>query len=59
MGHRLLVIVCALTFVLFRVCPTGNPAVLRAGREPNPRLIAEIERDLGLDKPLICSSGTT
>ncbi len=52
-GIALLVIVCALTFVLFRVFPTGNPAVLRAGRDPNPRLIVEIERVLGLDKPLI------
>ena len=33
-GILLLVIVCALTFVMFRVLPTGNPAVLRAGREP-------------------------
>jgi peptide/nickel transport system permease protein len=52
-GVALLVIVCALTFVLFRVFPTGNPAVMRAGRDPTPRLIAEIERVLGLDKPLI------
>jgi len=52
-GIALLVIVCALTFVLFRVFPTGNPAVLRAGRDPNPRLIVEIERVLGLDKPLV------
>ena len=52
-GIALLVIVCALTFVLFRVFPTGNPAVLRAGRDPNPRLIVEIERVLGLNKPLI------
>jgi peptide/nickel transport system permease protein len=51
-GLALLVIVCALTFVLFRVLPTGNPAVLRAGRDPQPKLIKEIERVLGLDKSL-------
>ncbi len=51
-GVALLVIVCALTFVLFRVLPTGNPAVLRAGRDPQPHLIKEIERVLGLDKSL-------
>ena len=51
-GIALLVIVCALTFVLFRVLPTGNPAVLRAGRDPQPHLIKEIERVLGLDKSL-------
>ncbi len=51
-GIVLLIIVCALTFVLFRVLPTGNPAVLRAGRDPQPKLIKEIEGVLGLNKPL-------
>ncbi len=51
-GFLLLIIVCALTFVLFRVLPTGNPAVLRAGRDPQPKLIKEIEGVLGLNKPL-------
>src|SRR5277367_919829 len=52
-GIALLIVVCAMTFVLFRVFPTGNPAALRAGRSPTPRLIHEIERVLGLNKPLI------
>ena len=51
-GAVILVVVCALTFVLFRVLPTGNPAVLRAGRDPQPKLIKEIEGVLGLNKPL-------
>jgi len=51
-GVALLIIVCALVFVLFRVLPTGNPAVLRAGRDPQPKLIAEIEQVLGLNKSL-------
>ena len=51
-GVALLIIVCALTFVLFRVLPTANPAVLRAGRDPQPKLIKEIEAVLGLNKPL-------
>src|SRR5271154_1965336 len=51
-GIALLIIVCALTFVLFRVFPTGNPALLRAGRDPQPAKIAEIERVLGLNKSL-------
>jgi peptide/nickel transport system permease protein len=51
-GIALLIIVCALTFLLFRILPTGNPAVLRAGRDPQPQLIKEIERVLGLDKSL-------
>jgi peptide/nickel transport system permease protein len=51
-GVLLLVIVAALTFVLFRVLPTANPAVLRAGRDPQPKLIKEIEAVLGLNKSL-------
>jgi peptide/nickel transport system permease protein len=51
-GVALLVIVSALTFVLFRIIPTGNPAILRAGRDPQPHLIKEIERVLGLNKSL-------
>jgi peptide/nickel transport system permease protein len=51
-GILLLIIVCALTFVFFRVIPTGNPAVLRAGRDPQPKLIKEIEVVLGLNKSL-------
>ena len=52
-GVLLLVLVSALTFVLFRIFPTGDPARLRAGRSPNPRVIAEIRVNLGLNKPLI------
>jgi peptide/nickel transport system permease protein len=51
-GLLLLVIVCALTFIIFRVIPTGNPALRRAGRDPQPKEIKEIERVLGLGKPL-------
>jgi peptide/nickel transport system permease protein len=51
-GLLLLIIVSALTFLLFRIIPTGNPAVLRAGRDPQPHLIKEIERVLGLNKSL-------
>ena len=52
-GVLLLIVVCALTFVFFRILPTGNPAILRAGRDPQPHLIKEIEQVLGLNKPLI------
>ncbi len=44
-GILLLVIVCALTFVLFRVLPDGRTRrVLRAGRDPRAQVIAEIEQ---------------
>jgi peptide/nickel transport system permease protein len=51
-GVLLLFIVAALMFVLFRVLPTGNPALLRAGRDPQAKLVKEIEVVLGLNKPL-------
>jgi peptide/nickel transport system permease protein len=52
-GIVLLVLVTALTFVLFRILPTADPARLRAGRLATPALLAEIRHNLGLDKPLI------
>jgi peptide/nickel transport system permease protein len=51
-GVLLLIAVSALTFVLFRILPTADPAKLRAGRLQNPKIIAEIRHDLGLDKSL-------
>jgi peptide/nickel transport system permease protein len=52
-GVLLLILVSALTFVLFRVLPTGEPARLRAGRFASPKVIAEIRHELGLNRPLI------
>lgn len=52
-GVLLLILVSALMFVFFRILPTGDPARLRAGRNPNPKVIAEIRHNLGLDKPLL------
>jgi len=51
-GVVLLVLVLALLFVMFRVLPTADPAKLRAGRNQNPKIIAEIRHNLGLDKSL-------
>jgi peptide/nickel transport system permease protein len=51
-GILLLIVVAALTFVFFRIFPTGNPALLRAGRDPQPKHVKEIEEVLGLGKPL-------
>ena len=48
----MLLVVAALTFVIFRVLPTGNPALMRAGRNPTPQQIKAIEAVLGLDKSL-------
>jgi peptide/nickel transport system permease protein len=52
-GVLLLIVVSALTFVLFRILPTADPAKLRAGRLQSPKIIHEIRVDLGLNKPLI------
>jgi peptide/nickel transport system permease protein len=52
-GVLLLIIVSALMFVFFRILPTGDPARLRAGRNPDPKVIANIRHNLGLDKPLL------
>jgi peptide/nickel transport system permease protein len=48
----LLIVVSAVTFIVFYVLPSADPAVLRAGRSPNPALIASIRHNLGLDKPI-------
>ena len=52
-GVLLLILVSALTFVLFRILPTAEPARLRAGHNASPRVIAALRVDLGLNKPLI------
>ncbi len=47
----LLFVVSALTFVIFYLLPSADPAQLRAGRQPNPQLVEQIRHNLGLDKP--------
>jgi peptide/nickel transport system permease protein len=47
----LLFLVSLLTFVIFYLLPTSDPALLRAGHQPNPALVAQIRKALGLDKP--------
>jgi peptide/nickel transport system permease protein len=47
----LLFMITLITFVMFNVLPAGDPAVLRAGRQPSPQLIAAIREQFGLNKP--------
>src|SRR3954464_14291742 len=47
----LIFVVSALTFVIFYLLPSADPAQLRAGRQPNPELVEQIRHNLGLDKP--------
>src|SRR4051794_4498087 len=49
--------VSAVTFVIFYALPSADPAVLRAGRSPNPKLIAQIRHTLGLDQPIYVQYG--
>jgi peptide/nickel transport system permease protein len=48
----LLFLVSAVTFLIFYAFPSADPAVLRAGRQPNPELVQQIRHQLGLDKSL-------
>ena len=47
----LLLLVSAITFLVFYALPTTDPAVLRAGRGANPERIEAIRSALDLDKP--------
>src|SRR4051794_29037751 len=47
----LLLLVSFITFVIFYLFPSADPAQLRAGRQPNPQLVEQIRHNLGLDKP--------
>jgi peptide/nickel transport system permease protein len=47
----LLLVISFITFVVFVVMPSADPALLRAGRNPSPELIASIRSTLGLDQP--------
>src|ERR1700730_13379931 len=47
----LLFLVSLLTFVIFYLFPSADPATLRAGHQPSPELIASIRHRFGLDQP--------
>jgi peptide/nickel transport system permease protein len=51
-GAVTLLIVTALTFLIFYTFPSADPAALRAGRQATPQLIAQIRTSLGLDQPV-------
>jgi peptide/nickel transport system permease protein len=47
----LLFAVSFITFAIFYLFPSADPATLRAGRQPTPELVEQIRHTLGLDKP--------
>ena len=53
----LLILVSGVTFIIFNVFPSTDPAALRAGRQPTPQIIERIRADLGLERPLYVQFG--
>ena len=47
----LLIVISAITFLIFFVLPSADPAKLRAGKAPTPESIAAIREQLGLNRP--------
>jgi peptide/nickel transport system permease protein len=50
-------IITALTYVIFFVMPPTDPAVQFAGKNPTPEQIAEVRKQFGLDKPVWAQYG--
>ncbi len=48
----LLVFVTALTFLIFNILPTGDPALIRAGKNGTPENVAAIREQLHLSDPV-------
>jgi peptide/nickel transport system permease protein len=48
----LLWVVSGITFIVFNVMPSADPALLRAGKRAEPEVIKSIRETFGLDKPL-------
>lgn len=49
----LLFLISAITFGIFNLLPSADPALLRAGKNPTPEGIAAIREQLGTDRPKI------
>jgi peptide/nickel transport system permease protein len=47
-----LLVITAITFVIYFVLPPVSPAVLFAGKEATPQLVATVQRELGLNHPV-------
>jgi peptide/nickel transport system permease protein len=46
----LLFLIVLITFIIFSVIPGGDPALLRAGKNPTPETVAAVRDQLGLNK---------
>ena len=47
-----LLVVTSITYVVFFVMPSTDPAVTFAGKNPTTEQIAEVRKQFGLDKPV-------
>jgi peptide/nickel transport system permease protein len=47
-----MLVVTSITFLVFFVLPSTDPAVTFAGKNPTPEQIEEVRRNFGLDKPV-------
>lgn len=47
-----LLVITAITFIIYFVLPPVSPAVLFAGKEATPQLVATVEKNLGLNHPV-------
>src|SRR3954462_5328481 len=56
-GVVLVFAVVTLTFVIFSVLPSADPARLRAGRSPSQQLVQQIRHRFKLDKPVYVQYG--
>ena len=45
-------VVSGITFIVFNVLPSADPALLRAGRRAEPEIVQNIRETFGLDKPI-------
>jgi peptide/nickel transport system permease protein len=46
-------VVTLVTFVIFYVLPSGDPALRFAGKEPTPQVLAQVRQDLGLNHNVV------
>ncbi len=52
-----LLVIVLLSYVIFFIMPATDPAVIFAGKQPTPELVAEVRRQFGMDKPLLIQMG--
>ncbi len=52
-----LLVVAFITYTIFFVMPSTDPAVNFAGKQPTPELVAQVRHQFGLDRPFVVQYG--